>query len=393
MADEIKHVYDLLRINKQFKPLPKEVTSFSKKADQPVALPVAGIVQTVAEGEFIAKQREASPKPQARAQVGLLQRDFVKYPVIFALSFAFFYFFLNFGAYSDKISAFFSRFSAKSAPIEQKIEGRVLGVSTPDFEAWVRKYFYQVNTLDSIAVNSDYDCDGLTNYQEFQLGTNPTKLDTSNDGFTDGQEILNGYDPLGDGRLKTRQEDTLSKWDLQEVSNRLAYCALKTVSAGPAQPSNLPLLNYDFNSQGQLTIPKLDVTAPLIWSKSPDDFTSDLEKGVIHYPGTSYPGQMGLSYISGHSSNYIWSQSAYSHIFSRLNELSAGDEIFISLNKSEGDKVSLRYVVFERREFLPEDQTQFAAASPYDSEINLSTCWPLGSVARRMVVSAKLTGI
>src|SRR5258708_37296176 len=36
----------------------------------------------------------------------------------------------------------------------------------------------------------DPDHDGLTNLQEFQLGTDPNNPDTDGDGLTDGQEVL-----------------------------------------------------------------------------------------------------------------------------------------------------------------------------------------------------------
>ncbi len=390
MAGEIKNVYELLRVNKKFHPLPKEEVLTAKKAAEPVALPVAPLAQPVAEGEFTSKSK-ISGTERIQKKPGLLQRDFVKYPVIFVVSFGFFYFFLNFGAYSDKISAMFAKAPANTEP--QKIEGRVLGVVTPDFQVWMKKYFYQVNASDAITPNVDYDCDGLTNYQEFQLGLNPTKADTNQNGYSDGQEVLNGYDPLGNGVQTLQEQSVVSGWDTQEISNRIAYCALSSVSTGPAAPSSLPAINYSFNAPGQISIPKIGVTAPVLWSNSSDNFTADLDKGVIHYPGTAYPGQLGLAYISGHSSNYIWSKSSYSHIFSRLNELQAGDEFFITVNNSEGDKVSLRYVVTDRREFQPDDQTQFSPSAAGDSEVNLSTCWPLGSTARRMVVSAKLTGV
>ena len=52
--------------------------------------------------------------------------------------------------------------------------------------------------------SADFDGDGLTNLQEFQLGTNPFSADTDGDGVTDGQEIALGTNPLvadtdGDG--------------------------------------------------------------------------------------------------------------------------------------------------------------------------------------------------
>lgn len=417
MADDIRNVFELLRLDHKFKPLSKEeildmkragknksVDAFSgAKADAPLALPFGPSMQSIAEGEFVplviappniktTSENNVLVKAKAPAQTqGFLQRDYVKYPLIFAISFAAFFFILNFGAFSDKIKAWLPK--SQPAPETQQVEGRVLGASTPEYTSWVKKYFYQINYQDSIAPNVDYDGDGLTNYQEFLLGTNPTKADTDNDGYSDGREVLNGYNPLGDGKLTPAQEDIISKWDLQETSVRISYNVLQNLVAGPAKPSAAMAVAYNFGVNGELTIPRLGVKAPLIWSKSENNFTNDLENGVIHYPGTPTPGQVGVSYVSGHSSNYIWSKSSYSHIFSRINELNPGDEFFVTLTQADGKKVSLRYVVLDKREFQPDDQAQFESPSNTDSIMNLSTCWPLGTTARRMVVSGKLTGV
>lgn len=49
---------------------------------------------------------------------------------------------------------------------------------------------------------ADADKDGLTYEQEVTIyKTNPNKADTDGDGFLDGDEVKNGYNPLGEGKL------------------------------------------------------------------------------------------------------------------------------------------------------------------------------------------------
>jgi len=51
-------------------------------------------------------------------------------------------------------------------------------------------------------VNLDSDQDGLSDADELNVyGTNPLKSDTDGDGYLDGEEVKNGYNPLGEGRL------------------------------------------------------------------------------------------------------------------------------------------------------------------------------------------------
>lgn len=65
------------------------------------------------------------------------------------------------------------------------------GVSDKDEE----KYESNISMVDS-------DNDGLTDYEEiFIYKTDPNKKDTDRDGYPDGQEVENGYNPLGKGRL------------------------------------------------------------------------------------------------------------------------------------------------------------------------------------------------
>ena len=46
----------------------------------------------------------------------------------------------------------------------------------------------------------DSDSDTIPDTEEARYGTDPNKADTDGDGYTDADEIKNGYNPLGEGR-------------------------------------------------------------------------------------------------------------------------------------------------------------------------------------------------
>lgn len=54
-----------------------------------------------------------------------------------------------------------------------------------------------------IDMELDSDLDGLTDYEEINIyNTDPQDPDTDGDSYSDGEEVLNGYNPLGDGLLE-----------------------------------------------------------------------------------------------------------------------------------------------------------------------------------------------
>ena len=55
---------------------------------------------------------------------------------------------------------------------------------------------YNFDPLDGSDANSDIDQDGLTNIEEYEIGTLPRNWDTDEDGFSDGLEVRKGFDPL-----------------------------------------------------------------------------------------------------------------------------------------------------------------------------------------------------
>lgn len=133
-----------------------------------------------------------------------------------------------------------------------------------------------------------------------------------------------------------------------------------------------------------ISIPKLNVHAPVIYETTRDEnqVLTDLQSGVVHYAGTSNPGQPGNSVIFGHSSEDWWVPGNYKFVFVLLDKLQPGDQFSV-------DYQSTRYVyevtgskVVEPTDLSVLDQT----ATP---TMTLITCTPPGTSWKRLVVTAK----
>jgi len=63
---------------------------------------------------------------------------------------------------------------------------------------WQKKYFGSESCQDKnrCGGDGDPDKDGLSNNEEFRYHTNPLNPDSDGDGFLDGDEVKNGFDPL-----------------------------------------------------------------------------------------------------------------------------------------------------------------------------------------------------
>ena len=72
-------------------------------------------------------------------------------------------------------------------------------MKTEDFK--LNELVAEQDVATTSAADADDDDDGLTNTEEAEYGTDPDEPDTDGDGFLDGEEVKNGYNPLGDGKL------------------------------------------------------------------------------------------------------------------------------------------------------------------------------------------------
>ena len=382
-TEYISEIHRLLRIGDNTNsptPDPEASSSASRmsahksdKADAhgiPHGLPVMEEVHTNHNKPAVIETKQTHKEETTSSTYNL--KSLMVYPVIFVVAFAFFYLILNFPSLTAQVQGYFS------APQDEQI----LGNDTTEYYKWIGNYYYAIADKSFFNPNNDIDKDGLSNMDEFIMRTNPILADSDSDGFSDGIELINSANPWGSGGLTPAQKELVKDLDMIVINNRISYNVSQNRSASPTAPT----FNYDLSKNGRLSIPRLNMTVPLIWSKDVSEFENDLTHGVIHYPGTALPGEQGTIYVSGHSSDYLWKHDPFHDVFARLNFLKPGDDIFIDIYGADGKVFNYRYRVTGNATYTPDDQTQFIDNST--NKLNLSTCWPIGTQKDRLVVSA-----
>lgn len=122
-----------------------------------------------------------------------------------------------------------------------------------------------------------------------------------------------------------------------------------------------------------LSIPKLDLVAPVVEGVDPDD----LKRGVGHFPGSAGPGERGNFAIAGH-------RTTYGRPFWRADRLVPGDRVYVTTAAGQA-----AYVVTGSEVVTPDrvDVVQ-QPARPGDRVLTITTCHPRFSAARRLVIRA-----
>ena len=79
----------------------------------------------------------------------------------------------------------------------------------------------------------------------------------------------------------------------------------------------------------------------------------------------------------------------YNYIFSKLGDLADNTSFKITVVQKNGKNAIFHYVVTHRKQYLATDQEQFVNTGK--SLVALSTCWPVNTTAKRLVVFGELT--
>jgi LPXTG-site transpeptidase (sortase) family protein len=136
----------------------------------------------------------------------------------------------------------------------------------------------------------------------------------------------------------------------------------------------------------RITIPKLSIKDAIVETNSVN-LSPDASLG--HYKGSALPGDRGNIFIYGHSVlPWFFNPRNYKTIFSTLGNLSTGDTITINYNNKD-----YIYKVESKEELIPNNVNPLEEFKPKylnESTLELMTCWPAGTKAKRLIVRAVL---
>jgi sortase A len=123
-----------------------------------------------------------------------------------------------------------------------------------------------------------------------------------------------------------------------------------------------------------------DYARPVLQGTDHDTLT----KGIAHYPGTAFPGQVGNFAVAGH-------RTTYGKPFSDIDLLQSGDIIVVETKAS--------YIVYavDRHVIVSPDQVEVIApvpqhpgVPPTQAWLTMTACHPRYSASQRYIVFAKL---
>jgi len=157
------------------------------------------------------------------------------------------------------------------------------------------------------------------------------------------------------------------------------------------QDNNLgdsPDINDSFNyseKENSIEIPKIGVLAPLNFVEDVEKVHETLDTGVVHFPDSVLPGQKGQTIVLGHSAPPNWPDIKYDNVFSLINELEKGDEVFIYFDHKEYIYSVETKIFLEIGQDIPQNDLTNSR-----NMLVLVSCWPPGKNIKRIAVEATL---
>lgn len=202
---------------------------------------------------------------------------------------------------------------------------------------------------------------------------------------------ISGTQAITEAPEQQEEKNIIQAEKAEIIKNKTFHSMDKLIQNGAnSLDMNIEIAPYE----NRVIIPKIGKNIPLVevQNKTVKDvkelenvFMNELINGIVRYPGSARPGEIGNSFIFGHSSNYPWIRSDYNDVFALLDNLSYGDTIIVYYGQKK-----YTYTVKEKKIIKPGDVSVLKSDTT-KSEISLMTCWPVGTTLNRMIVIAELT--
>ena len=152
--------------------------------------------------------------------------------------------------------------------------------------------------------------------------------------------------------------------------------------------SNTPIIvdptSTAVTSENKVIIPKINVEIPVDYSLTTTDNSqveNALDSGVVHYPTTVKPGELGNAAFFGHSSNNIFNQGKYKFAFLLLSKLQNDDVFYLTYNGT-----LYAYKVIDKKIVSPSEVGVLGPVEGQAATVSLITCDPPGTTIHRLVV-------
>ncbi len=147
--------------------------------------------------------------------------------------------------------------------------------------------------------------------------------------------------------------------------------------------------NIIYCEDNLITIPTLNVSVPIVETlgTTEKEYREALDRGVVHFPDSVYPGEKGLTVLLGHSAPAQYLGVKYYWVFSKINELKEGDEIKVCYNNN----LSIYNVVKKTEEdeiYGVGEEVPPIYSNGEKKEMVLMSCWPPGDNKNRIGVRA-----
>jgi len=151
----------------------------------------------------------------------------------------------------------------------------------------------------------------------------------------------------------------------------------------PKVPDNWLVASKEFS----IFIPRLETSAKVFANVNPGNpeiYQEVLKNGVAHAAGSGLPGGSKPVYLFAHSTNAEWNVVRYNAVFFLLNKLEPGDLFHLVYNNQP-----YTYQVFDKKVVGAKDVSYLTDYHPGREEAILQTCWPPGTIFKRLLVVGK----